>query len=81
VRIAAATPSLRAAIAANNAATERILVDQLVADGADPFAARVAAAAVLAGITAALLEWSQRAGQSLVQAIDLALDTLEGRRP
>lgn len=79
VRIAAATPSLRAAIAANNAATERILVDQLVADGADPFAARVAAAAVLAGITAALLEWSQREDQTLAQAVQLALDTLEGR--
>lgn len=80
VRIAAATPSLRAAIAANNADTERILAEQLVADGADPGSARVAAAAVLAGITAALLESSRREGVSLAEAIAVALDTLEGRR-
>lgn len=80
VRIAAANPSLRAAIAANNAETERILVEQLVADGAELMAARVAAAAVLAGITAALLEWSQRDDLSLVDAVGAALDTLEGRR-
>jgi AcrR family transcriptional regulator len=81
VRIAAVTPSLRGAIAANNAATEQILVEQLVADGADPAAARVAAAAVLAGITAALLDWSQHDGQPLAQAVERALDTLEGRSP
>ncbi len=80
VRVAAATPSLRGAIAASNAATEGILVDQLVADGADPLAARVAAAAVLAGITAALLEWSQHDNLPLGDAIGFALDTLEGRR-
>lgn len=80
VRIAATTPSLRAAIAANNAETERILVDQLVADGAEPLAARVAAGAVLAGITAALLEWSQRDELTLTEAVAVALDTLEGQR-
>jgi AcrR family transcriptional regulator len=80
VRIAAVTPSLRAAMAANNAETERIIVDRLVADGADPCSARVAAAAVLAGITAALLEWSQRGGSLLADAITAALDTLEGRQ-
>ncbi|MEU7826870.1 helix-turn-helix domain-containing protein [Catellatospora sp. NPDC049133] len=80
VRIAAGTPSLRAAIAANNAATEQILVDQLVADGADPRSARVAAAAVLAGITAALLDWSQHDGLTLTGAVSAALDTLDGAR-
>ncbi|GAA1408792.1 TetR/AcrR family transcriptional regulator [Catellatospora coxensis] len=80
VRIAAATPSLRAAIAANNAATEQILVEQLVGDGADPDAASVAASAVLAGITAALLRWSQRDGAALADAVSAALDTLEARR-
>lgn len=79
VRIAATNPSLRAAIAANNAETERILVDQLIADGAQPMAARVAAAAALAGITAALLEWSQRDGLSLAEAVSAALDTLDGQ--
>lgn len=78
VRIAAATPSLRAAIAANNAATEAVLVDQLVADGAPALAARVAAAAVLAGITAALLEWAPREDLLLGDVVAAALDTLEG---
>lgn len=80
VRIAALTPQLRASITANNSDTERILVDQLVADGADPGSARVAAAAVLAGITAALLEWSQREDVSLADALTGALSTLEGLR-
>jgi AcrR family transcriptional regulator len=80
VRVAAATPSLRGAIAASNAKTETMLADQLIADGADPLAARVAAAAVLAGITAALLEWSGRDDLSLGDAVRAALDTLEGHR-
>lgn len=80
IRIAAATPSLRGAIAANNAATERVIADQLIADGADSTAARVAAAAVLAGISAALLEWSHHDKTPLAAAVDAALDTLEGRR-
>ncbi len=80
VRVAAATPSLRAAIAAGNAETEEILVGQLVADGADPGSARVAAAAVLAGITAALLLWSQQEHLTLSQTVSAALDTLEGRQ-
>jgi AcrR family transcriptional regulator len=78
VRVAAATPSLRGAIAANNAKTERVLVDQLVSDGAEPLAARVAAAAVLAGLAAALLEWSQRVDMSIGSAVSAALETLEG---
>jgi AcrR family transcriptional regulator len=80
VRVAARTPALRAAIAANNADTERILVDRLVADGADPGAAHVASAAVLAGITAALLQWSQQEHATLSETMSAALDTLEGRR-
>jgi AcrR family transcriptional regulator len=78
VRIAAATPLLRGAIATNNAKTEAILVHQLVHDGANPLSARVAAAAVLAGITAALLEWSQQAEKSVGEAVTAALDTLDG---
>jgi AcrR family transcriptional regulator len=77
VRIAAGSPSLRAGIAANNARTEHLLAEQLITDGADPLAARVAAAAVLAGITAALLEWSQRDNLPLGDAVRAALDTLD----
>ncbi|MEU8007896.1 TetR family transcriptional regulator [Catellatospora sp. NPDC049111] len=80
VRIAASTPSLRAAIAAANTDTEQIIVDRLVRDGADRGSARVATAATLAGITAALLEWSQRDDLTLSDAVQSALDVLEGRR-
>ncbi len=68
VRVAAATPSLRGAISAHNANTEATLANQLIADGASPLAARVAAAALLAGLTAALLEWSRLATKLLLRA-------------
>ena len=58
VRVAAQTPSLRAAIWRNTEATEQVIVAALQADGIDRLAARAASAAVLAGITAALLEWA-----------------------
>lgn len=77
VRIAAGSPSLRAGTAANNSRTEQVLAEQLIADGADPLAARVAAAAVLAGITAALFEWSRRDDSTLADAVNAALDTLD----
>jgi AcrR family transcriptional regulator len=77
VRVAAASPSLRAGIAANNGRTEHLLAEQLIADGADPLPARVAAAAVMAGITAALLEWSQHEQTTLADALGAALDTLD----
>jgi AcrR family transcriptional regulator len=76
VRIVAATPSLRGEMWRNNAETERLVAERLVADGAEPLPAKVAAAAVLAGVTAALLEWSLGV-TSLADTIDLALDTLE----
>jgi AcrR family transcriptional regulator len=78
VRIAATNPSLRGAIAANNARSEDMLARQLVADGADPLVARVAAAAVLSGLTAALLQWSQLEQTTLADAVSTALDTLDG---
>lgn len=79
VRIVAGSPSLRAGSTANNSRTEQILAEQLIADGADPLAARVAAAAVLAGITAALFEWSHQDDSTLADAVTAALDTLDTR--
>jgi len=76
VRIAAATPSLRAALWRNTAETERVIVDQLISDGAGRLAAKVAAAAVLAGVTAALLEWAVSDAQELGPMVDTALDML-----
>jgi hypothetical protein len=50
----------------------------LVADGADRLAARASAAAVLAAITAALLEWSQSDDGNIGAAVEGALAALEG---
>ncbi|MBE1489657.1 TetR/AcrR family transcriptional regulator [Plantactinospora soyae] len=80
VRIVAASPALRAAAIRNNEGTERLITQQLVADGATPLPARVAAVAVLAAITAALFEWSERHDGRLGEAITTALDTLGGDR-
>ena len=57
VRIAAQHPSLRMGMYANTEATREALVAVLVEDGGEEFAARVAAAAVLAALTVALQEW------------------------
>jgi AcrR family transcriptional regulator len=81
VRIAASTPSLRAAMWRNTAESERVIVEQLVASGTAPLPARIAAAATMAALTAALLEWSlDEEGSELGAAIDAALDVLEVRR-
>lgn len=79
IAVVASTPSLRSAVAANNAATEDVIADQLVADGCEPLRARVVAAAVLAAVTAALLEWSRRGGH-LGPVVLAALDALEPGR-
>ena len=78
VRVVAATPSLWGEMHANNRRTDRMMVDQLVADGADRLAARASAAAVLAAITAALLEWSQSDDGNIGAAVEGALAALEG---
>src|SRR3954454_17124412 len=80
LRIAAATPSLRAGMWRNAEATEAVLADQLVADGTDPLSARVAAAAVLAALSTALLAWSTSEGGSLNESVLGALDVLEAGR-
>jgi len=76
VRIAAQTPSLRAAIWQNTERTQRAIVEQLVDDGVDRLAAQIAAAAVLAGITAALLEWAMAEGEGLDPVMQTALSVL-----
>lgn len=77
VRIAARTDSLRAGVARNNAVTERVIAEQLAADGANQLPARVAAAAVMAALTTALFEWATHDDLPLAQAVTVALDTLE----
>jgi len=80
VRIAAATPSLRAAMWLNTAQTEQVIVDQLVADGVDGLIAKIAASAVLAAVTTALLEWSVSDVIDLGPMIETALDVLGASR-
>jgi AcrR family transcriptional regulator len=77
VRIAAQTPSLRAAIWRNTEATEQVIVSALEADGTDRLSARAASAAVLAGITAALLEWSASENGELGPMVDRVLDLFQ----
>jgi AcrR family transcriptional regulator len=57
VRIAAQHPALRVGMYANTEATREAVVGVLRDDGVDEFAARVAAAAVLAALPVALQEW------------------------
>lgn len=75
----AATPALRGAVSRNTLETERVVAEQLVADGADPVAARIAAAALLAAMMAALLQWATGDDdRSMGSAIERALGVLEG---
>jgi AcrR family transcriptional regulator len=78
VRIVAASPSLRAAMARNSANTARAMADAL--PDAPIVQARVAAAATVAALDAALLEWSLGDDDDLGSAIEAALDVLECAR-
>lgn len=80
VRITAQTPSLRGAMWRSTGNTERAIVEQLVADGAAPDVARVAAASVLAALVAGLFLWAADDEQAtLAEAIERALDVIEVR--
>lgn len=80
IRVAASTPSLQASMWKNNAATTDFIANQLIADGADPLAARVAASACMGALMAALLDWSQTEAVPLGDHVRLALRVLEGER-
>ena len=67
------TPSLRGAIARNNAATEEAIAGALVARGVPKSDARIAAAATMGALTAALLDWADGDDPDLGTAIDAAL--------
>lgn len=79
VRVVASTPTLRAEMSRNNTVTEALVAGQLSSDAADPIRARIAAAVVIAAVTAALFEWSLQEGTSLGDCIEVALDVLDGR--
>ncbi len=59
LRIVAATPSLRGALHAGSTATEQAIAQALQDRGAAATEAAIVAAALVAGLNAALLEWSR----------------------
>lgn len=79
IRLVAGSSTLRAAAARENEVTEMTFREQLAADGADALAARIAAAAVIAALTAALYEWAEHEERTLAWTIEQALDALEDR--
>ncbi|QSB06805.1 TetR/AcrR family transcriptional regulator [Natronoglycomyces albus] len=77
IRIVADTPSLHGHMWANNAATEQLVIKNLIANGTDAPSARIAAASVLAALMAAIFAWAHSETHSLSEAINHALDLLE----
>jgi AcrR family transcriptional regulator len=77
IRVAARTPALRGAVWRSTGNTELAIIEQLVADGASPETARVAAASVLAALVAGLLSWADGEHGTLSDAIERALDVIE----
>ena len=78
LRIVSRTPSLRGAVARNSATTERAIADALASRGAVDTEARIAAAATMAALTAALLDWADGDDPDIGTAIDAALRVLNG---
>lgn len=78
LRIVSRTPSLRGAIVRNNAATEEAIAGALEVRGVPKSEARIAAAATMGALTAALLDWADGDDPDLGTAIDAALHVLQG---
>jgi len=79
VRIAAQHPSLRVGMHANTEVTREAVVEELREDGVGEFAARVAAAAVLAALTVAVQEWCLSDDDvPMVVRLGAALEVVEG---
>lgn len=79
LRIVAVTPGLRGALARNSLATEEAIAGALRSRGVPKRPAVVVAAAAVAGLNAALLDWSAGDGsETLRDAIFSALQALDG---
>jgi AcrR family transcriptional regulator len=77
LRIIAVTPGLRGALARNSMATEQAIAGALRSRGVAGRASIVVAAAAVAALNAALLDWSATQGEeTLGEAILSALDAL-----
>ncbi len=75
VRIGATTPALTAGMWANTVATQDAVAEALTGGGACPRTARIAAAASVAALTAAVLQWG--AGKDAVPLRDRLLEALQ----
>jgi AcrR family transcriptional regulator len=78
LRIVSRTPSLRGAIARSNAATEEAIAGALIERGVAKTDARIAAAATMGALSAALLDWADGDDPDLGTAIGTALRVLRG---
>ena len=78
LRIVSRTPSLRGPVARNNAATEEAIAGALTDRGVAQTDARIAAAATMGALSAALLDWADGDDPDLGTAIDSALRVLKG---
>lgn len=79
LQVVASAPSLQAAMHGSSGKTVEALADAMRRRGVDLVEARVAAAAVVAGLSSALLEWSRTEVASLDEVVGRALDTMRGR--
>jgi AcrR family transcriptional regulator len=78
LRIVARTPSLRGAMTRNSAASEEAITDALLSRGVSHGDARIAAAAAIGALNAALLHWAEGSSDDLGAAITGALSVLKG---
>jgi len=79
LRIVAESATLHGAVERNSAATVSALAEALTGRGVGAAQARVAAAAVVAGLSTALLAWARDEGAVLEDMLGRALDVLGGR--
>ena len=80
LRVVSRTPSLRGALARNSASSADAITAALQSRGVPTHEARIAAAAMMGALNAALLEWADGDDSELGSAIDGALRVLEGGR-
>ena len=78
LRIVSRTPSLQGALARNSTGTADAIAEALRSRGTPIAEARVAAAAAIGALNAALLEWAEGDDADLGTAIHTALRVLEG---
>jgi len=81
LRVVSRTPSLRGALARNSAGTADAIAEALQSRGASADESRIAAAAMIGALNAALLQWADGDDAELGSAIGASLRVLEGGRP